>query len=178
MAQFAGDLFLKIAAQGCLPTAEHPAPDNRYPKAFDLTAWKRVFKQKGVIIVPVDMCEYGLAPTDQPEARYRKRTWLVTMVQGLQEVSRRCQGGHEHAEIKGVDAITKLKHTEAAGRYAPELLKAITQAMVKEALELGAHLCRKGGGQALPPLPFRRWRSAQSCRRRSWPTGFQAGILA
>ena len=151
MAQFAANLFFTIATRGGLPTAEHPAPDNRYPKAFDLKAWKRIFKLKGVIIVPVDMCEYGLAPSDQPETRYRKRTWLVTMVQGLQEISRRCQGGHVHAEIKGVDTITGRKHTEAAGKYAPALLKAITQAMVKEALELGAHLCKKGGGQARPP---------------------------
>ena len=155
MAQFAANLFFTIATRGGLPTAEHPAPDNRYPKAFDLKAWKRIFKLKGVIIVPVDMCEYGLAPSDQPETRYRKRTWLVTMVQGLQEISRRCQGGHVHAEIKGVDTITGRKHTEAAGRYAPALRRASTRGGGKGGLGRGAHWCKRGGGGRSTTPPFR-----------------------
>ena len=118
MAVFAGELFEVIADAGSLPTAEHPAPDGRYPKAYDLGIWRKILRRRDVLVVPVDQCEYGLSPADAsgPEERYRKRSWLVTCVRRLQEVARRCSGAHTHVELKGTDAVTGQKRTSDAGR--------------------------------------------------------------
>eukprot|EP00959_Pyramimonas_sp_CCMP1952_P002790 57496-Pyramimonas_sp.AAC.1 len=64
MANFAGRLFETIANAGALPTAEHPAPDGRHPKVYDLDRWRNILRRKGVLVVPVDQCEYGLGPQD------------------------------------------------------------------------------------------------------------------
>eukprot|EP00959_Pyramimonas_sp_CCMP1952_P199506 4172899-Pyramimonas_sp.AAC.1 len=49
MANFAGRLFETIADAGTLPTAEHPAPDGRYPKAYDLDRWRQILRRKDVL---------------------------------------------------------------------------------------------------------------------------------
>eukprot|EP00959_Pyramimonas_sp_CCMP1952_P237843 4969896-Pyramimonas_sp.AAC.1 len=102
MANFAGRLFEAIADAGALPTSEHPAPDGRYPKAYDLDRWRQILRRKDVLAVPVDQCEYGLWPRDGVGGyeRYRKRSWLVTCVRHLQEVARRCTRQHAHVELK------------------------------------------------------------------------------
>ena len=135
-----------MADAGGLPTAEHPAPDGRYPKAYDLPRWRWILRRKDVLVVPVDQCEYGLGPADGgPADRYRKRSWLVTCVRQLQDVARRCSQQHTHVELKGTDAVKKHKRTADAGRYPQRLLQAITQAMIQEALQLGAVMPKRGG---------------------------------
>ena len=82
------------------------------------------------------MCEWGKAPKDAPEKRYRKLAWwmvssrLYPYVRGL---ARRCSGQHAHAPLQGKNPDGINRTTEAAA-YPWELCKGFAKA-IKAAYE-------------------------------------------
>eukprot|EP00959_Pyramimonas_sp_CCMP1952_P121013 2530246-Pyramimonas_sp.AAC.1 len=58
----------------------------------------------GARALAIDMCEWGLAPPDQPQCRYQKRTWWLVSL-GLYPyaliLARRCSGKHARRTLEG-----------------------------------------------------------------------------
>ena len=110
---------------------ENSAASGRSPKLWD-TCWaKKHRKRTGARIIAVAMCEWGKAPKDAPEKRYRKLTWwmvssrLYPYVRGL---ARRCSGQHVHVPLQGKNPDGINRTTEAAA-YSPELCKGFAKAI-------------------------------------------------
>ena len=82
---------------------ENPAATGRCPKVWDMPSIQKMMDKTGAIILPVDMCEYGLGPPDQKEARYRKYTWILVsrrLLPTARSLVRRCRGGHRHVLLE------------------------------------------------------------------------------
>eukprot|EP00959_Pyramimonas_sp_CCMP1952_P035821 749930-Pyramimonas_sp.AAC.1 len=58
----------------------------------------------GARVLAIDMCEWGLAPPDEPHLRYQKRTWWLASL-GLYPyaliLARRCAGHQTHRTLEG-----------------------------------------------------------------------------
>ena len=73
LAAFSAALFVAAADSGSVVTAENPTPDGRYPSAWELPCGQKVLARADVLVVPLDQCEYGLGPVDQPAGCYRRQ---------------------------------------------------------------------------------------------------------
>ena len=115
-ARFTACAFERALDRGKFPWAENPAPDGIYPSLWDMQEWKRILARKDVMIVPFDFCEHGHGPEDDPDARYRKRTWIVARAcrRFARHIGRRCSGQHRHAALKGPQPGTNVSRCKAA----------------------------------------------------------------
>ena len=132
-----GNLFAEFTAELCETAYEHgkefviesSMPTGRYPKLWDQGCIKRLRQRTGARIVPTHLCQWGLGPSDDPAARYRKGQWNLVSP-GLYIyallLARRCQGGHQHAQLKGGVQGASYPRTREAQVYPPGLCKAWT----------------------------------------------------
>ena len=141
LAEFGADLFEAAADAGAVPVAENTAPDGRYPSAWETPRWQRVLRRDDVIVVPVDQCMFGHGPPDDLEARYRKRTWLVTVEPELRHLAQKCDGQHRHVPLAGRREGAARTRCAEAGAYPNDLCQAVAEI-----------LCGGRGGTALPLL--------------------------
>ena len=105
---------------------ESSMPSGRYPKIWDQPAIQRLQQSTGALIVPTHLCEWGSAPTDRPEMRYKKGQWnLVSPGLYLHALllSRRCQGQHRHMDVKGESDLPGVPRTRRAQVYPARLCK-------------------------------------------------------
>ena len=106
---------------------ENTMPTGRYPKLWDQPAIKRLQEATGALFIPSHLCEWGLAPEDQPSKRYRKGQWNLVSP-GLYAyallIARPCQRQHEHVQVKGTSAAGNFPRTREAQVYPPALCKA------------------------------------------------------
>ena len=105
---------------------ESSMPSGRYPKIWDQPAVQRLQQSTGALIVPTHLCEWGAAPSDRPEMRYKKGQWnLVSPGLYLHALllSRRCQGNHRHMDVKGESDIPGVPRTRRAQVYPGRLCK-------------------------------------------------------
>ena len=99
-------------------------PSGRYPKIWDQPAVQRLQQSTGALIVPTHLREWGSAPTDKPEMRYKKGQWnLVSPGLYLHALllARRCQGKHRHMDVKGESDIPGVPRTRRAQVYPARL---------------------------------------------------------
>ena len=105
---------------------ESSMPSGRYPKIWDQPAVQRLQQLTGALIVPTHLCEWGCAPADKPDMRYKKGQWnLVSPGLYLHALllSRRCQGRHRHMDVKGESDLPGVPRTRRAQVYPARLCK-------------------------------------------------------
>ena len=136
-----GNLFAEFTAELCETAYEHgkefvvesSMPTGRYPKLWDQECIRRLRQRTGARIVPTHLCQWGLGPSDDPEARYRKGQWNLVSP-GLYIyallLARRCQGGHTHIQLKGGVRGASYPRTREAQVYPPALCKAWSLAIL------------------------------------------------
>ena len=81
----AGNKLAELTCECCLILHENDkellfessAPDGRYPKIWDLPSIQKLRDTTGAKVVAMSMCEWGLCPVDDAEAKYRKETWWL-----------------------------------------------------------------------------------------------------
>ena len=126
-AEFTADLCETAYAHGKEFVLESSMPTGRYPKIWDQECIQRLRKRTGARIVPTHLCQWGLGPSDDPSSRYRKGQWNLVSP-GLYVyallLARRCQGGHQHTQLKGGVAGTSYPRTREAQVYPHALCKA------------------------------------------------------
>jgi hypothetical protein len=142
MANFAARLFACAKASGSVVVAENTAPDGRYPKAWDLPAWRKILRSRDVHVVPLEMCQYDLRP-ESGHGFHRKRTWLVTNAPGLQALMRKCPNTHTHVPMEGRAPGAAQPRTAAAGQYTHAFARAAAEVLATTAAHCNARL---GGG--------------------------------
>ena len=130
-ATYAAKLFVEVGDHCSLPTAGNPAPDGRYPAAYELKCWRWVLARPDVLLAPLGTCPCGPpAGTATEEAQgevsraaqalsfYRKRTWLATCVRELIQAAAHCSGAgqeHQHATLAGRPRGSNVGSCRAAG---------------------------------------------------------------
>ena len=106
---------------------ENSMPSGRYPKLWDQPAMQRLQKKTGALFVPTHLCEWGLAPSDEPDKRYKKGQWNLVSP-GLYAyallLARRCRGQHEHVQLKGAAPSSSYPRTREAQVYPKRLCRA------------------------------------------------------
>ena len=127
-----GNLFCEWTCEMCLAAynndkefvVESSMPSGRYPKLWDQPAIQDLQRKTGALIVPTHLCEWGLAPSDEPEKRYKKGQWNLVSP-GLYAyallLARRCQGRHHHVQLKGSAPSSSYPRTREAQAYARRL---------------------------------------------------------
>lgn len=130
-----GNMFCDWTCEMCLAAhsndkefiIENSMPSGRYPKLWDQPAIQKLQKQTGAMIVPTHLCEWGLAPSDDPDKRYKKGQWNLVSP-GLYAyallLARRCGGRHEHVQLKGPAPSGSYPRTREAQVYPWKLCKA------------------------------------------------------
>ena len=130
-----GNLFCEFTSDLCLEAylhdkefvIENTMPTGRYPKLWDQPAMKRLQVATGALFIPAHLCEWGLAPADQPSKRYRKGQWNLVSP-GVYAyallLARPCQRQHEHVPVKGGSAVGNYPRTREAQVYPPALCRA------------------------------------------------------
>ena len=103
---FAAQAFLNALEAGAYPVAESSGPSGRYPKMWDLEAWRNILKRPDVSSAVFPMCAFGLGPPDDKTAFYRHTTRLVFPSHSplAQVLHRLCPGlsaQHRHIPLKG-----------------------------------------------------------------------------
>ncbi|CAK0800076.1 unnamed protein product [Prorocentrum cordatum] len=91
----------------------------------------RLMAREGVYLVECDMCQFGLAPPDEPEARHKKSTYLLGNFPELRRLGRRCQGKCKHVHLEGAVKIAGRwqKRAALASAYTPEFAQALAAAL-------------------------------------------------
>ena len=96
-------------------------------KLWDQPAIKKLQVATGALFIPSHLCEWGLAPADQPAKRYKKGQWNLVSP-GLYAyallIARPCQHQHEHVPVKGSSTNGNYPRTREAQVYPPALCKA------------------------------------------------------
>ena len=125
--QFTCDLCLEAYLHDKEFVVENTMPTGRYPKLWDQPAIKKLQLATGALFIPSHLCEWGLAPADQPAKRYKKGQWNLVSP-GLYAyallIARPCQHQHEHVPVKGSSTNGNYPRTREAQVYPPALCKA------------------------------------------------------
>jgi hypothetical protein len=160
--------------------AENTAPDGRYPKEWDLPAWRKILRSRDVHVVPLEMCQYDLRP-ESGHGFHRKRTWLVTNAPGLQALMRKCPNTHTHVPMEGRAPGAAQPRTAAAGQYTHAFARAAAESLATTAAHCNARLGGVAlksrlplGPEALGTGPSERVNS-RSTEARETPTGAVSG---
>ena len=115
--------ILTLDNAGKMYLFENQQPDGCYPKVWDDPAVRDAIARTGAVIIPFSQCENYLRPSDQPDARYRKNSWLLVhrdLVPWAVRLWRRCSGQHRHVPLAGNVPGTAIRRTQQASRYTPE----------------------------------------------------------
>ena len=125
--EFTRDLCLEAYLHDKEFVIENTMPTGRYPKLWDQPAMKRLQVTTGALFIPAHLCEWGLAPADQPTKRYRKGQWNLVSP-GVYAyallLARPCQRQHEHVPVKGGSAAGNYPRAREAQVYPPALCRA------------------------------------------------------
>eukprot|EP00435_Cladocopium_sp_Y103_P039436 s669_g10.t1 len=133
LSTWAADTFEDLLDQGAFPICESSAASGRYPKQWDLPAWRRVLNRSDVEYIEFPMCAFGLGPPDQPGHYYVHRTRLVFPVHApLREALLRvCPGQgpqHVHVGLKGCRPGQTVTRCTEAGAYSWDFVTTIVRA--------------------------------------------------
>ncbi|CAK0798347.1 unnamed protein product, partial [Prorocentrum cordatum] len=116
-----------LGEEGGLWVVENP----RRSWLFRQPAMQRLMAREGVYLVECDMCQFGLAPPDEPEARHKKSTYLLGNFPELRRLGRRCQGKCKHVHLEGAVKIAGRwqKRAALASACTPEFARALAAAL-------------------------------------------------
>ena len=168
LSNFGAEAFRCALERGHFPIAESSGLSGRYPKQWNLPAWKQLLSRPDVDFLEVDMCAYGLCPKDATEDNqfYRHRTGLAFPRHPAFRAAlfRLCPGlssHHRHVPLQGSRDGTSVTRCTEAGVYAPAFVQAVVQALRDHVVVGGgpgfsphSHL-RAGGEQARSRSPRR-----------------------
>ena len=147
LSTFAAELFEAALDNGSFPICESSAMSGRYPKQWDLPAWRKVLSRPDVDFIEFPMCAFGLGPPDEHQF-YVHRTRLVFPRHAplRQVLLRPCPGvsaTHRHVALKGARPGTAVTRCTEAGAYAWDFCNVVIAA-------LQSSLC-VGGGLVFQP---------------------------
>ena len=135
LSTFSAELFEEALDHGHFPICESTAASGRYPKQWDLPAWRRVLGREDVDYIDFPMCPFGLGPPDDPTAFYVHKTRLVFPKHWplRQVLLRQCPGlssKHRHVGLRSGQrqGQTVMRCTEA-GAYAWEFVTTVVAAL-------------------------------------------------
>ena len=128
------EIFEDLLDEGAFPVCESSASSGRYPKQWDLPAWKKVLTRPDVEYIEFPMCAFGLGPPDLEGHYYVHRTRLVFPThRPLREALRRvCPGigpNHQHVGLKGCRPGHEVTRCTEAGAYAWDFVSTVVQAL-------------------------------------------------
>eukprot|EP00435_Cladocopium_sp_Y103_P002944 s2186_g1.t1 len=146
LSQFAADLFEKALDRGQFPVCESSASSGRYPKQWDLPAWRRILQRDDVDYLDFVMCAWGLGPPDRSDEFYVHKTRLVfPRHEPLRRLLLRpCPGvgpHHKHVALKGARDGQSVTRCTEAGAYAWDFVHAVVTVLQSTL----------GGARFLPP---------------------------
>eukprot|EP00435_Cladocopium_sp_Y103_P076192 s59_g80.t1 len=133
LSTLAADAFESVLDRGAFPVCESSATSGRYPKQWDLPAWKRVLARPDVEYMEFPMCAFGLGPPDQPGHFYVHRTRLVfpTHPPLREALLRVCPGQgpqHTHVGLKGCRPGHTVTRWTEAGAYSWDFVTTVVRA--------------------------------------------------
>eukprot|EP00435_Cladocopium_sp_Y103_P045096 s974_g12.t2 len=134
LSTLAADTFESLLDRGAFPVCESSATSGRYPKQWDLPAWKRVLARPDVEYMEFPMCAFGLGPPDQPGHFYVHRARLVFPTHPpLREALLRvcpCQGPHHtHVGLKGCRPGHTVTRCTEAGAYSWDFVTTVVRVL-------------------------------------------------
>ena len=140
LSTFGAELFETVLDNGGFPICESSAMSGRYPKQWDLPAWKRILSRPDVDFIESPMCAFGLGPPE-PHKFYVHRTRVVFPRHDplRQVLLRPCPGvsaAHQHVALKGARPGTSVTRCTEAGAYAWEFVNVVT-AVLQSSLHVG-----------------------------------------
>ena len=149
LSNFGAELFETSMLAGNFPIAESSGTSGRYPKQWNLPAWRRLIQRPDVDFIELDMCAFGLGPPDTVNEFYKHRTGLVFPHHPplRQALLRLCQGlspQHKHIGLKGARPGSDVTRCTEAGVYTPRFVQAVVLTLL-ETLQVG------GGGVRRAP---------------------------
>ena len=123
--KFMARLYKKQVEAGRIFIHENPA----HAKSWALPCIKRVMREAGVNVVEADQCMFGLKTWGKNRSQVvlaKKPTMFMANSSVIgRELSRKCDGSHEHQPL--IDGRAR-----DAARYPPALCRAICRGMAKE----------------------------------------------
>lgn len=145
LSTFSAELFEEALDHNQFPICESTASSGRYPKQWDLPAWRKVLNRPDVDFIEFPMCPFGLGPPDDPTAFYVHRTRLVFPKHWplRQVLLRQCPGvsaSHRHVGLRGQRQGQAVTRCTEAGAYAWDFVTSVV-AVLQSSL---------GGGRFLP----------------------------
>ncbi len=102
---------------------ESQAPTGRCPEVWDLPPTIHLIEHAQSVMLPASMCEYGLAPSDEPNKRYRKNCWILVnprLLPAAWSLSKTCTGSHDTVQLQGCIPGTGVSRTRGAAEYTEE----------------------------------------------------------
>jgi hypothetical protein len=139
-------LIRSLESAGAIWTLENPAGSYLFkaPSVIEL------LQREGMYKVTFDMCEFGLAPPDQPEKRIRKSTTVISNFP-CSRLERRCAGKHEHLCCLGMvrHEGRSQARSKLAGMYPHEFCDELAMCV---SAELKRRMSRQSPEAAAPPL--------------------------
>lgn len=130
LSEFGATYFETMLDAGGFPIVESSGVSGRYPKQWDLPAWKRVLQRPDVDYVDFPMCAFGLGPPDEENAFYRHNTRVVFPKHPPLKaaLTRRCPGqgpNHRHIGLKGSRPGCPVTRCTEAGVYAKQFVDVV-----------------------------------------------------
>jgi hypothetical protein len=123
--------------------------------AWKLACFRSILSWKDVWKIDIDLCEYGLTPGDDRQARYRKGTCVMGF--GFRPLEqRKCQGGHRHIPIESSYRNShgvRVRRSAEAGVYTSNFGDCL--AAVHCSAFPAAHVRRRGGRSKTSPSTTR-----------------------
>ena len=126
--EFVVKLYRKQVEGGRVFVHENPA----HAKSWALPCIRKMMRQLGVDVVETDQCMFGLKTWGSSKAQLvmaKKPTRFMTNSRSVgHELSRRCDGTHQHQPL--IDGRAK-----DAARYPPALCRALCRGIAKEKMQ-------------------------------------------
>ena len=147
LSNFGAELFEISMLAGNFPIAESSGTSGRYPKQWNLPAWRRLIQRPDVDFIELDMCAFGLGPPDTVNEFYRHKTGLVFPHHPplRQALLRLCPGvseQHRHIGLKGARPGSDVTRCTEAGVYTPRFVQAVVLTLLETLQVDGGGLCR------------------------------------
>ena len=127
-ANFLAETCGELDASGKVFLFVQQASSGRYPKAWDMPKVIDMIKKTKAVILPTSMCEWGLAPPDQPTLRYRKHCWILVhprLLPAALILIRKCRRQHTHLQLEGNIPGSGVSRTQGAAAYTEEWATAV-----------------------------------------------------
>lgn len=144
LSTFSAELFEEALDHNQFPICESTASSGRYPKQWDLPAWRRVLNRPDVDFIEFPMCSFGLGPPDDPTAFYVHRSRLVFPKHWplRQVLLRQCPGlsaNHRHVALRGQRQGQAVTRCTEAGAYAWDFVTSVVAVLQSSLGGAGFH---------------------------------------